>query len=64
MEKLILNITVLLLFFGGVFSFFVSFAKAFAGSAPEVYGILGIGSGFLLLASAIVIYIRNSVKSS
>ena len=61
MEKLILNITLLLLFFGGIFSFFISFARAFAGQSPQVYGLMGLSSGVLLLASAVVIYIRKAV---
>ena len=62
MEKLLLNVTILLLFFGGVFSFVVSFAKAIAGASPDVYGVMGIGGGFWLLAAVITIYIRKAVK--
>ncbi len=64
MEKLILNITVLLLFFGGIFSFVVSFGKAIVGASPEVYGVMGIGGGFWLLAAAVVMYIRKSLKTA
>ena len=64
MDKLILNILVWVFFLGGLFGMVMGFAKLFGGGTPVEYGIMGIGGGFWLLCSAIVIYIRRTAESS
>ena len=59
MDKLILSILVWVFFLGGLFGMVMGFAKFFGGGSPAAYGVMGIGGGFWLLSSAIVIYIRN-----
>lgn len=59
MERTLLNILVWLFFIGGVFGMAAGFAKVFSGGSPAEYGVMGIGGGFWLLSSAIVIFIRR-----
>jgi hypothetical protein len=61
MDKTLLGLLVWLLFLGGLFGMAMGMARFFGGSSPAEYGIMGIGGGFYLLASAIVIYIRHRV---
>ncbi len=61
MNKL-LDILVWLMFLGGVFGLAMGLLKFFGGGTPVEYGVMGIGGGFYLLSSAIIIYIRNQVK--
>ncbi len=59
MDKNLLGLLVWLLFLGGVFGMVIGTLKYFGGGSPAEYGVMGIGGGFYLLASAIVIYIRQ-----
>ncbi len=63
MNTKLLDIMVWLLFLGGVFGFAMGMLKFFGGGTPAEYGVMGIGGGFYLLSSAIIIYIRNQVKT-
>ncbi len=63
MNTKLLDIMVWLLFLGGVFGFVMGMLKFFGGGTPAEYGVMGIGGGFYLLSSAIIIYIRNQVKT-
>jgi len=58
-DKSLLALSVWLLFLGGVFGLVVGVMKYFGGGTPMEYGIMGIGGGFYLLSSAIVIQIKN-----
>jgi hypothetical protein len=59
MDKNLLGLLVWLLFLGGLFGMAVGVVKFFGGGSPAEYGVMGIGGGFYLLASAIVIHIRK-----
>ena len=59
MEKTLLNITGWLLFLGGLFGMAMGMWKYVGGGTPVEYGVMGIGGGFYLLSSAIVIYIQS-----
>lgn len=64
MEKALLNILIVIFFLGGVFGMFMGFLKVFGGGTPAEYGIMGGVGGFWLLSSAIVIFIRNQIRSA
>ncbi|HYK82161.1 MAG TPA: hypothetical protein VEU55_03380 [Gemmatimonadales bacterium] len=64
MDKNLLSILVWLFFLGGVFGMVMGIAKFFGGGTPAEYGVMGIGGGFYLLSSAIVIFIRRRTVSS
>jgi len=59
MDRTLLSIMVWLLFLGGLFGFAMGLTKFFTGAEASEYGVMGIGGGFWLLASAITIYIRS-----
>ncbi|HUZ46701.1 MAG TPA: hypothetical protein VMW54_08690 [Terriglobia bacterium] len=64
MDKSLLSILVWVFFLGGLFGMAMGFAKFFGGGTPAEYGVMGIGGGFWLLSSAIVIYIRARTAST
>ena len=64
MDKSLLGLTVWLLFLGGVFGMVMGMLKYYGGGSAAEYGVMGIGGGFYLLASAIVIYIRQRGPST
>jgi hypothetical protein len=64
MDKNLLGLLVWLLFLGGIFGMVVGIIKYFGGGSPAEYGVMGIGGGFYLLASAIVIHIRGQRPTS
>jgi hypothetical protein len=59
MHKTLLNVMIWLLFLGGIVGFAMALLKLFGGASPGEYGVLGIGGGFWLLASAVTILISN-----
>lgn len=61
MEKNILTILVWVLFLGGLFGMAMGMVKFFGGGTPAEYGVMGVGGGFYLLSSAIVIFIRRRI---
>jgi hypothetical protein len=63
MDRNLLGLLVWLLFLGGLFGMVVGILKFFGSGSPAEYGVMGIGGGFYLLASAIVIYIRRRVST-
>jgi hypothetical protein len=58
-DKTLLSILVWVLFLGGLFGMAMGMTKFFGGGTPAEYGVMGIGGGFYLLSSAIVIFIRR-----
>jgi hypothetical protein len=62
MEKSILNILTWVFFLGGLFGMLMGFVKFFSGGTPAEYGVMGLGGGFWLLSSAIVIFIRKRTE--
>ena len=64
MDKNLLNILVWLFFLGGLFGMAMGIAKFFGGGTPAEYGVMGIGGGFYLLSSAVVIFIRRRTVST
>ena len=64
MDKNLLGLMVWLLFLGGVFGMVMGMLKYFGGGSAAEYGVMGIGGGFFLLASAIVISIRQRGSAS
>jgi hypothetical protein len=63
MDKTILNILTWLFFVGGLFGMVMGFAKYFGGGTPSEYGVMGLGGGFWLLSSAIVIFIQKRTQT-
>ena len=63
-DKNLLNILVWLLFLGGLFGMAMGIVKFFSGGTPAEYGVMGIGGGFYLLSSAVVMFIRRRTGSS
>jgi hypothetical protein len=63
MDRTLLNISVWLLFLGGLFGMVMGLVKFFGSGTPAEYGVMGIGGGLWLLSSAIVIFIRDRVTS-
>ena len=63
-DKNLLNILVWLLFLGGLFGMAMGIVKFFSGGTPAEYGGMGIGGGFYLLSSAVVMFIRRRTGSS
>ncbi len=61
MDKWLLSIAMWVLFVGGLFGGAVGMIKFFAGGTTIEIGVMGIGGGFWLLASAIVIFIRGKI---
>lgn len=64
MDKAMLNISGWLLFLGGIFGLAMGMWKVFTGGTPLEYGVLGIGGGAYLLASAIVCYIYAKIVTA
>ena len=64
MDKNLLSILVWVFFLGGLFGMVMGFVKFFSGGTAAEYGVMGIGGGFWLLSSAIVIFIRRRIESS
>jgi len=64
MEKTLLSILVWLFFLGGLFGMVMGFVKFFGGSSPAEYGVMGLGGGFWLLSSAIVIFIQKRIGAA
>jgi hypothetical protein len=62
MDKNLLTLTVWLLFLGGLFGMVAGMLKYFGNGSPAEYGVMGIGGGFYLLGSAIVVLIRYRVS--
>ena len=63
MDKTILNILTWLFLVGGLFGLAMGLVKFFDNAMPSEYGVMGIGGGFWLLSSAIVILIRNRIEA-
>ena len=63
MDKNLLGILVWLLFLGGLFGMAMGLTKYFAGGTPAEYGVMGIGGGFYMLSSAIVMFIRSRMQA-
>jgi hypothetical protein len=63
MEKYLLGILTWVFFLGGLFGMVVGFAKFFGGGTPAEYGVMGLGGGFWLLSSAIVIFISRRTET-
>jgi len=61
MHRMLLNLTVLILWLGGLVGFAMALQKLFGGGSPVEYGVLGIGGGIWLLSSAVCILIRNRI---
>ena len=59
MEKNLLGLLIWIFFLGGLFGMVMGFVGYFGGGTPAEYGVMGIGGGFWLLSSAIVIFIRG-----
>ena len=59
MEKNLLGFLTWIFFLGGLFGMAMGIAQYFGGGTPAEYGVMGIGGGFWLLSSAIVIFIRS-----
>jgi hypothetical protein len=64
MDRSLLGIMVWLFFLGGLFGFAVGLTKLLGGGDPGEYGVMGIGGGFWMLSSAIVIYIRAKLPQA
>lgn len=64
MDRSLLGIMVWLFFLGGLFGFAVGMVRLFGGGDPSEYGVMGIGGGFWMLSSAIVIYIRAKLPQT
>ncbi|MFM7066946.1 MAG: hypothetical protein ACKO0U_09005 [Gammaproteobacteria bacterium] len=64
MYKSLLGLMVWLLFLGGLFGFAMGMMKFFGGGTPAEYGVMGIGGGFWMLASAITIHIRGQLRDA
>ena len=62
MDKNLLSVLTWLLFLGGLFGMAMGLAKFFGGGTPAEYGVMGIGGGFYMLSSAIVIFIRKRTE--
>ena len=63
MDKTILRILTWIFFLGGLFGMVMGFAKFFGNGTPAEYGVMGIGGGFWLLSSAIVIFILKRTQT-
>jgi hypothetical protein len=63
MDKNLLGILVWLLFLGGLFGMAMGLTKYFGGGTPAEYGVMGIGGGFYMLSSAIVMFIRSRMQA-
>ena len=63
MDKTILNLLTWIFFLGGLFGMAMGFVKFFGEGTPAEYGTMGIGGGFWLLSSAIVIFIRSRTET-
>ncbi len=61
MHRMLLNLTILLLWLGGLVGFVMALQKLFGGGSPVEYGVLGIGGGIWLLSSAVCILIRDRI---
>jgi hypothetical protein len=64
MDKILLNVAGLLLFLGGIFGMAMGIWKFFGGGTPAEYGVMGLGGGAYLLASAIVCYIYAKIVTT
>ncbi len=64
MDKNLHGILVWLFFLGGLFGMVMGFVRFFGGGTPAEYGVMGIGGGFWLLSSAIVIFNRRRTVGS
>jgi len=64
MDKNLLSLLVWIFFLGGLFGMVMGFVKFFGGGTPAEYGVMGLGGGFWLLASAIVIFIKRRTGGS
>lgn len=63
MYKTLLNISIWVLFLGGLFGFVVGMIKFFGSGTPVEYGVMGIGGGFYLLAAGVCIYFRDQLAA-
>lgn len=61
MDKVLLSIMMWALFLGGLFGGIVGMIKFFTGGTPAEYGVMGIGGGFWLLASGVIIFFRRKI---
>ncbi|MGH7582255.1 MAG: hypothetical protein ACREL5_03405 [Gemmatimonadales bacterium] len=59
MYRSLLTLQAWLLFLGGLIGMAFGLIRFFGGGSPAEYGVMGIGGGFYLLGSAIVIHIRQ-----
>lgn len=64
MDKTLLSIMIWLQFLGGLFGLAMGMMKYFGGGTPAEYGVMGIGGGFYMLASAITIAIHRRVSAA
>ena len=64
MDKIVLNVTGWLLFLGGVFGMAMGIWKLLGVRPPAEYGVMGLGGGAYLLASAIVCYIYAKIVTT
>jgi len=62
-DKTILSILTWLFFFGGLFGTAMGFFKYFSNATRAEYGVMGIGGGFWLLSSAIVIFVNRRTET-
>lgn len=63
MNKLVLDVSIWVLFLGGLFGFAVGMIKYLGTGTPAEYGVMGIGGGFYLLAAGICVYFRDRVSA-
>lgn len=63
MSRVLLNVSIWVLFLGGLFGFAMGMTKFFGGGSPAEYGVMGIGGGFYLLAAGVCIYLRSQLSS-
>ena len=61
MHNTILDITIWVLFVGGLVGFIMGLIKLFGGGTAVEYGVLGIGGGLWLISCAIAILIRGKL---
>jgi len=61
MHKTVVDVSVWVLFLGGLVGFVMALLRLFGGGTPIEYGVLGIGGGMWLLFSAIAVLIRSKV---
>jgi len=61
MDRILLNIMMWVLFVGGLFGGIVGMVLFFTGGTPLGYGVMGIGGGFWLIGSGLIILFRSKI---